>query len=561
MARKLPLSLLLCIALLLSVAALGGKSYSADRFDVDIAAQHDRSLLVEETVVFRFQGGPFSYVFRELPTDHTDGITGLVAGMDGVPWPEGKGPGQVEITGNDPIVVTWHLPPTADTVQSFNLSYLALGVVRQSQEADVLDWQALPDEYDYDIAASRVTVNYPAGATQLSAPEVLAGKADATIGDGQTVFTQGNLSSDDPLVVRLKFAPGSFSNQPPDWQMAQTAQNRYAWIWFVAAAIILAGGLLAFFRAARPYSRSTPKATAYLYKPPLELSPAMAGYLADRAVGWSHALATLFDLAARGLIEIEQTREKSTFRSPEFDVILLERPAGLKPHEQALLDLLFTDKKDVEHDVISMSEISKLVTSSRWKQFTDALKDEADLEGLNDNGAKARRKQMMIAGAVVLLLVVPLFFVAFLLRATFGTWPLVAVVAVGIVGFVGLLTGAMLSPLSKKGYQYAAAFEPFRQLLKDVAKGKTTLPDLTYYEAYLPYATAYGIAEPWVKEQAKSDYQQLPAYFRASTEGADAGMVAYVAVISAASQSGGSASGGAGAAGAGAAGGGASGAG
>ncbi len=146
MVRKLSLGLLLCMALLLFVAAQGDKRYSADRFDVDIVAQHDRSLLVEETVVFRFQGGPFSYVFRELPTDHTDGITGITAGVDGEPWPEGTGPGQVEITGKDPIVVTWHLSPTADTVESFNLSYQAHGVVRQDQEVDVLDWQALPDE-------------------------------------------------------------------------------------------------------------------------------------------------------------------------------------------------------------------------------------------------------------------------------------------------------------------------------------------------------------------------------------------------------------------------------
>lgn len=557
MARKLSLGLLLGIALMLSVAAQDGKRYSADRFDVDIATQHDRSLRVEETVVFRFQGGPFSYVFRELPTDHTDGITGIVAGVNGEPWPEGTGPGQVEISGNDPIVVTWHLSPTADTVQSFNLSYQALGVVRQGQEGDVLDWQALPDEYDYDIAASRVTVSYPAGATQLDAPEVLTGKADATAGDGQAIFTQGNLSSGDPLVVRLHFAPGSFSDQPPVWQMEQAAQNRYAWVWFVAAALILLGGLAAFIRAARPYSRSVPKATTYLYKPPLALSPALAGYLANTAVGWPHGLATLFDLAARGLIEIEQTREKGPFRSPEFAVTLLERPAGLKPLERALLDLLFTDKKGAPHDVITLSEIGNLVTSSRWKHFTEALEEEADLEGFNDENAKARRKQMIGWGVAFLLGSIPLVLVVFLLSGAFGAWPLVAVAAVALVGLVGLLIGAALSPLSEKGYEYATAFEPFRRLLKDVAKDKTSLPDLTYYEAYLPYATAYGIAEPWIKGQAKSDYQQLPAYFRAAAaDGAN--MAAFVAVISAASHSGGAASAGAGA---GAAGGGASGAG
>lgn len=555
MTRRLRLGFLLGLVLLLSMAAQSGKSYSADRFDVDIIAQRDRSLLVRETVVFRFQGGPFSFVFRELPTDHTDGITGIVAGVDGEPWPEGTGPGQVEITGNDPIVVTWHLSPTADTVQSFTLSYQALGVVRQTQASDVLDWQALPDEYDYDIAASRVTVSYPADMMQLTAPEVLTGKADTTADDGQAIFTQGNLSSGNPLVIRLNFAPGSFSNEPPLWQMEQAAQNSYAWIWFVAAAIVLLGGLAAFIRAARPYSRSVPKATIYLYKPPLELSPALAGYLADTAVGWQHGLATLFELAARGLIEIEQTREKSAFRSPEFDVTLLERPEGLKFHEQALLDLLFTDKKGVEHNVITLSEIGKLVTSSRWQQFTDVLRDEADLEGLTDDNAKARGKQIIGWGAALLIVSLLLVLPTFLLRGTFGAWPLVAVASVALVGLVGILVGAGMSPLSEKGYAYATAFEPFRQLLKDVATDKTNLPDPTYYETYLPYAAAYGIAEPWVKEQAKSDYQQLPAYFRAAANAE--GMGAFVAVISAASHSGGAAA----SAGAAAAGGGASGAG
>ena len=182
MLRKLLLPLLF-VALLLSIAAQDDKSYSADRFDVNVVVQEDRSLFVEENVTFRFDGGPFSFVFRELPTDHTDGITDIVAGVDGVPWPQGTGPGQVEITGRDPIVITWHLSPTSDVVQNFTLSYRALGVVRQGDAGDVLDWQALPDEYEYDIASSTVTVSYPAGATRQGEPEVTAGKAEAATGE------------------------------------------------------------------------------------------------------------------------------------------------------------------------------------------------------------------------------------------------------------------------------------------------------------------------------------------------------------------------------------------
>ena len=143
MTRRLLMSLLIC-ALLITTAAQDDRTYRADRFDVEATAQPDRSLLVEEAVTFRFTGGPFSFVFRELPTDHTDGIIDIVAGVDGIPWPQGNGPGQVEISGQNPIEVTWHLPPTSDTAQTFTLSYRMLGVVRSGDEMCIRDRACIP---------------------------------------------------------------------------------------------------------------------------------------------------------------------------------------------------------------------------------------------------------------------------------------------------------------------------------------------------------------------------------------------------------------------------------
>ena len=562
MIRKLSL-VALCLGLLLTVAAQGDKSYRAERFDVDVAVQPDGSLLVEETVTFEFIGGPFSYVFRELPTDHTDGITNIIAAIGGVGLITGDGPGEVEITGRDPIEIVWHLSPTANTTETFNLYYQALGVTRQGDEFDILDWQALPDEYEYAIDSSEITFTYPAGVQLGGNPEILSGGSDRwqiEQGDGYTTFRAQNLSPGDPFVARLPFTPGTLITTSPAWQAAQQAQNSRAWIWIVAAVLILAGGISAFYVATRPYLHSVPKADSYLYKPPLDLPPALAGCLSNPSIGWHHALATLFDLAGRGIVTIEQISEKSLFRNVEFAVTLLERPQGLRPHEQALVDLLFTDKQGVEQEVVTLSEMGRLITSSRWKTFTHALEDEASDEGLLDPEAKRRQSRLVIWGVVIMLLALPLLLAAFLLQDVFGMWTLLAIGAIALVGLLGLIFAAGISPLSHKGFQYASAFEPFRRLLQDVAKGKAELPDLSYYIAHLPYATAYGLSETWVKQQAKSGYEQLPEYFRA-TEASGAEMAAFVAVISAASHSGGAASAAAGAAGAAAAGGGASGAG
>ncbi len=568
MSRKLFL-LLLTALLLFNVAAQDDKSYSADRFDVAVTAQPDRSLLVEETVTFRFVGGPFSFAFRELPTDHTDGITDIVAGVDGVPWPQGTGPGQVEITGRNTIRVEWHLPPTANTTQTFTLSYRALGVVRRvaagDEETDVLDWQALPDEYEYTIDNSRVTITYPPEATLLGQPELLAvGGAGSSVSafNNTAVFEALNLEPNDPLVARLTFAPGAFAGAPPLWQSRQEAQDSRAWIWLTAAGAAVLGGLLAVIAAVRPYQNATRKAASFLHKPPYDLPPALAGWLFNQSVSWQHGLATLFDLAGRGHVAIDESAETKWYRSSEFLITLLNRPTNPRPHEQALIDILFTDRSGAPQESITMSSMGQLITSSRWKGFTDSVKDEAEAAGLVNEAAKRRGNRLMVWGIVLLLMTLPVGVLTFLLHASFGYWPLVLAGAFFLVGLVALIGSATVSSLSERGAQMATAYDPFRRFIDQAAKGKMDVPDPAYYEAYLPFAAAFGAAEAWVKAQAKRGYDVVPAYFRTlSADDGSSAMVIYIAAITAANNSGGSAAASAGAAGAGAAGGGASGAG
>jgi len=553
---------LLCCALFFTTGAQLDKTYRAERFDVEVTVQPDGSLNIEETVVFRFTGGPFSFVFRELPTDHTDGITGITAGVDGVAWPQGTGPGEVEISGRDPIRVEWHLPPTADTSQTFTLAYTQLGVVERGEEADVLNWQALPDEYEYEIDNSRLTINFPASGRLIGEPEITAGKAVVTTESDRAVFDMQNLSPGAPLVVRLSFAPGAFTGTPPAWQAQQESQSSRAWIWITASIAVLAGGFIALIQAARNNMRSVPKSNSYVQKPPLDLPPALAGYLANQSVSWQHALATLFDLAERGHITIEQIREKSMLRSADFSLTLLDRPDGLRPHESALLDLLFTDKAGVSRDTITMGKMSHLITSSRWKGYTHTLEDEAEQEGLTNPLVKGKQKKAIGWGVALLILAPVLLIAGALFDALFGMWPLLLMGAIAFIGFMAVIFGASYTKLSDKGFQYATAFEPFRRFLQDVSKNKTDLPDNTYYEAYLPYATGYGLANQWVKRMGESDDPRIPAYFRAAEADEAVNMASFIAVIMAASNSGGAAgAAAAGAAGAAAAGGGASGAG
>ncbi len=81
------------VALLIVVAAgtLDAKSYTAERFDSLIRVLPGGAIEVTETIVFTFEDGTFTYVFRELPTRRTDGIEVISARMDERDLPFGNG--------------------------------------------------------------------------------------------------------------------------------------------------------------------------------------------------------------------------------------------------------------------------------------------------------------------------------------------------------------------------------------------------------------------------------------------------------------------------------------
>ncbi len=229
--RKLIAFMLFFGALLISVpsAFAQEKSYSADRFDVDVVVHSDGSLLVTETVVFTFVGEPFTFVFREIPTSKTDGVEIMAASVDGRFYPQGTDAGQVEIDPGSNIRVTWHMEPTANSTRTFVLEYRMLGVVRQEDGADLLRYQPLPDEFEYGIDNSTVTVTYPSSADMLETPSVTAGEAQVDRTSNVVTFSRQNIEPDQTLIFNMRFAEGSLMRRPPG---KPGKRNKLRWLLF-----------------------------------------------------------------------------------------------------------------------------------------------------------------------------------------------------------------------------------------------------------------------------------------------------------------------------------------
>ena len=544
--------LVLC-AIPLSVGA--AKSYSAERFDVDWTLTEGGILEVVETFVFKFEGGPFTYVYRNLPTDYSDGIWDIEAGLDGQPLPEGSQAGQVEIDWANPIQVTWHLPPTTDATHAFQLKYRIAGVIRSEANADLFWWNALPTEYEYGIPSTTVRLTYPAGLQPSGPPEVRRGTARVTQDAGKVIWSARDLKPNTPLTLALPFPSGSLIDTPPAWQ-ARAESARKAMPGFLAgAAALLAGGIATLWalwaRGRRPETALSPTALRSSVLPD-RASPAVAGALvtAGAKPGAAQALGALFGLAQRGILVIEESREKRWYRPHEFIVRLVDpAPHDLRPHEKGLLDLLFTSKTGPT-DTVKLSEAGTRLTS-KLSRFSQPLMEELLAFRLIDPERQAIAKRFMLIGVALLFMMIPLGALGVVLMPRAGGWPFLLVAVVFLLGLVAFILAGSYSPLSDEGERQAARWRGFQEYLKDVVKGREPAWDLALFDSYLPYAAAFGLAEGWAKAFQKRGGAEIPTWFRAVTDAGDGGVASFVAMTSAAHSAGASGTGGAGAGGAG----------
>jgi hypothetical protein len=276
------------------------------------------------------------------------------------------------------------------------------------------------------------------------------------------------------------------------------------------------------------------------------------------------ALATIFDLARRGLLRIEELPRR--FLSKDFALIREAEPPELLPHEKVLWDLLFSTRRG-PRDSLRGSELGNIL-GSRLGGFDRAMTDELVQRGLIDPDRKHRKTIFAIVGLGFILFALAALVAGFGLGGSAGRagayqyYPAAAVlVGSGISLFIAAVLAFVLSgaasQLTMKGEAAAARWKGFDEYLKDIAKGKEAAIRPDMFQVYLPLAAGIGLAAGWAKIFEKTGNLELPGWFRPLNSAAHADIAGFVAVISSASSSASSASAG----GAGASGGGSSGAG
>ena len=552
----LAMSRFLCaVTLLLALAApAAANEYTAERFDSRIEVLRGGSLRVTESIVFRFEEGTFTKVFRVIPTRRTDGIEFVSASMDGTDFPVGTGRGNVSVRRNEGLRIEWQFAPTSGRAHTFVLTYVARGVVRADERADIVAWRALPNEHGYRIESTTIDVALPSEAIAAPAVEMRrVGNWQVQQRANGVTFSARDIGRNGWLEFSLPLARGTVLAAPPEWQERRRVHDSYRNPALLAAGAVLIAGIVLLFGIRQSYDAPPPDISAptAFSGPPDPLPPALAGAVASNGNPNSvHAFAALFALAQRGVLTVHEDRGMLGTRAFR---LTRNRVAGpLAPHERLVLDTVFAGKADAEGDV-TLSKAHSRITR-RLSKFREAVVAELADAGLLDPGRQQVRKIFNKAGlALLLLAAVSIVPVAFVLQR-YGPWLFLIPASIFIAALASFITGSAHTPLSNEGVRRSAAWRAYRKFLRETPRGGRHHNEMHSPTVLLPYAVALGLGMVWSK-LFKNRIAELPPWFRAaSAADAHRAFVAFVGVGGAAHGHSGGAGGGGGAAGGGASG-------
>lgn len=488
------------------------KSYFAERFDVDIKLESNGELLVTETVAFNFEGGPFTFVFRDIIRNELDRLEFVSARMDGTVLPTGSQAGQVEVSQDgDSLKVVWHFEPVSDSRHVFELTYRVVGAVRQTNQGDGLIWKAIPPEHEYPIQLSDIRLILPAGITPAQ-PVKLRNQPIEPLEDGGTIlFRVRDIPADAEQVIEAYFSPGSLIQQPPQWQAAQLERGRQLraglpYAIGVGVGIVLLCGLAA-SRVRRRYEVDSASLIppGMISDPPDELTPAAAGYLLNNGrSNVLHLFAVLLDWARRSWIKMEFIEGKGLFKARDFRLYPVERMADSE-HEAFIQELVFPMEVSDRRSEIFLSKVGQLLLSKQ-NQFNRLLTNDLLRKGLIRQEALQERSRLNLIASFLFFFGFSVALAGLFLVGSNLVTPFIGVLLMGvglglIVGVLLLwLNAAKLNIFTQTGLIHFQRWQSFRNYLQGLMKKEnSTLLRPEWLESFLPYAMAFGLGDQWVK--------------------------------------------------------------
>jgi uncharacterized membrane protein YgcG len=530
--RRLMLLALLIIWVSVSqVASAQDQSLVWERWDVEIGRVDTAAneFVVREIYDVRFEGA-FRFGSAVIPSSRLETIGEVSVVVDGVQLTpacfERPGTFCFDRDGVD-FSITYYFPQlVVDERIDIEIVYTVYGALRSYPDGDQLWWDAIPeDHFGFPIRNSTVTVILPsefAPREGIDPIETYGAPGEVSVrGSTITATATNGVGEYEGFSVRIQY-PHDPRGSQPYWQAQFDEQRSYEENVqpLLDLGLPLLSGLFAFgglgvvllryqARGRDPKVLST--VPEYIADPPSELSPGLVGVLLDERADVRDVIAVVLDLARRGYIVIEESRDKAGFlgiATSRFVFKRTDKPIEeLRRFEQVLMQRLFEGQ--LERTLESLRNKFYLYVPELERLMYQAALD----EGLFDRSPANVRAAWSSGGGALLIMGLVTGFLSLGYLQTVSVFLFCAPAALALVGFGITVFGSYMPAKTEKGALEAAKWRSFNTYMRNLERYASIDEASARLADYIPYAIAFGMSSVWLARFRDVSVSEVPPWY------------------------------------------------
>lgn len=516
---------LACVALVASFAmpALGqSKSLEWTRLDADVTVLPNGDLQIKETNVINFTSGSFTFGYRDIDMQRIDSITAVSVTENGQPLRVETG-----LAGANKYRIKYYFTPAQNQTRTFVINYTAQGATRYYAGGDQVYWSGVyADRNGFAVQDSKLTIRLPAGAT---ATEIGAyGPRASVTGKGESVVVAtatDSIPSGQEFEIRAQFPHGLITGSAPAWQAAYDKQRDYEQnvqpkidLGFLLSSLLLAIGgpaaavLLYVLRGKDP---NVGLVAEYVTEPP-DITPGVGGTLVDEKADLQDIIATLVDLARRGVLTMSegQPDKKLGFSTREYSFSVGPNFASEKrgAHESQLIQALGLTQAN---ESISLGDIKNRFYT-KIPGLKRALYQELQSQGLYNHNPEAVRNSYTSMGWLIVVLGALSACLFFFVAAGLSGLALCLPVGFVISGIAVLIIAPKMPLRTRKGAEMKMRVDAFKRYLQNIEKYENLKEATDKFDKFLPWAIALGLDKNFIAKYTAANapvpdwYQPYP---------------------------------------------------
>lgn len=519
--------LALAIALLAMAPRVGlaqSKSVVVPSRDADVTIQTNGDMVFDETWNVRFIGGSFSFAFRCIEQGRFDSISDWGVTQNGINFSQGSGrAGTYQLyTENGQSCIKWYFAPTSNAQRTFTLHYTVQGGLRIYQDGDQFYWNFIESDRGYTIDSATVTLHLPGNFTPdqiraTTAENFGERPSGARVVDGSTVVFSGtDFTAGDVWTLRAQFPHGIVNAPTPSWQAAedQRAQTEPI-VNFLALALsglALIGGGLGLYVLWYTQGRDRPAGVVaeFYPTPPTDDPPGVAGVLLDERADMQDIVATIVDLARRGILRMTEKTQPGFLgigSTRDFTFELVGETDGLRPYEQTLVSKLFGSHQKRELEDLK-EKFYKYLPDLKKQMYQETVR-----LGYYKSSPQDARTRYSVLGIAALVVLGCIGFTVFGVLVDITPLAVCPLIALGVLGIALIIIAQFMPRRTDQGATATAKWSAFRRYLANIEKYTNVAEAKELFDKYLPYAIAFGLEHSWVNKFAAVDTPAPTWYF------------------------------------------------